>query len=99
MATYGYNWPENSRGTTVTASRLAELKSRYKVREFYDEATQSPYYTYWDEWGQYHQIWMENQTSLSKKYQVVEDYSLAGIAFWRIGTGFDDLYKVLQQKL
>lgn len=99
MATYGYNWPENSSGTSVTASRLAELKTKYKVREYFDEATQSPYYTYWDEWGQYHQIWMENQTSLSKKYQLVEDYSLAGIAFWRIGTGFDDLYRVLQQKL
>jgi len=99
MATYGYDWPQNSKGTSVTAAKLAQLQSKYQVQSHWDEASYSPYYTYWDEKGRYHEVWLENYQSLTAKWQVADDYGLGGVSFWRIGTGFTDLYRVLEERL
>lgn len=97
MATYGYDWPQKAKGTSVTAKKLADLLKRYQVQSHWDQASSSPYYTYWDEQGRYHEVWLENQRSLTEKWKAVEANRLAGLAFWRIGTGFTDLYQMLEQ--
>lgn len=98
MATYGYDWPKDSKGTSVTAQKLSQLQSKYQVQRRWDEASCSPYYTYWDEKGRYHEVWLENYQSLTAKWQVIDEYNLGGVSFWRIGTGFDDLYKMLEEQ-
>lgn len=97
LATYGYDWPTGANATTVSAKKLADLKSRYTLVETFDNATMSPKYTYWDQYGVWHQIWMENEKSLQAKVDLARVRKLGGISFWRIGTGFTDLYKVLEQ--
>ncbi|HQE22800.1 MAG TPA: glycosyl hydrolase family 18 protein [Syntrophomonadaceae bacterium] len=99
MATYGYDWPKNSSATAVTAQKLSQLQSKYQVQSHWDEASYSPYYTYWDEKGRYHEVWLENYQSLTAKWQAVSDYNLGGVSFWRIGTGFTDLYQLLEEQL
>lgn len=95
LPTYGYDWPTGGKASTVTASRLATTKTKYKLTEKFDYDSMSPYYTYYDNWGNYHQIWIENEKSLNEKLKVAEKYSLGGISFWRIGNGFTDLYNLL----
>jgi hypothetical protein len=99
MPTYGYNWSPGSNAVTVTASKLAEIESRYEVEEFFDQDSMSPYYIYYDEKGGRHEIWMENEQSLNEKWTVALENRLGGISFWRIGNGFDDLYRVLDKNL
>lgn len=96
MATYGYDWSSDGTAKTITASKLAAIKSKYSVTEHFDTASQSPYFTYWDEYGNSHQIWMENERSLSEKWNTAVSRRVGGISFWRIGNGFDDLYRVLK---
>jgi spore germination protein YaaH len=98
MATYGYDWPKDTKATSVTAQKLAQLRSNYQVQSHWDEESYSPYYTYWDEQGRYHEVWLENHKSLTAKWEVVTDYNLGGISFWRIGTGFTDLYQMLEEQ-
>ncbi|NLJ72677.1 MAG: hypothetical protein GX333_06665 [Syntrophomonadaceae bacterium] len=95
LPTYGYDWANGGKGTTVTASRLASIKAKYRLTANFDYNNMSPYYTYYDEWGNYHQIWTENEPSLKEKLKVAEKYGLGGISFWRIGNGFNDLYNLL----
>lgn len=97
MPTYGYDWPTGSSATTITGAKLATLKQKYTLVQSFDTASMSPKYTYWDEKGVLHQIWLENQQSLQAKVEVAKAKKLGGIAFWRIGTGLDDLYRVLEQ--
>lgn len=97
LPTYGYNWATGTPTTTVTLNKLNDIKQNYKVTEHFDEDQVSPYYTYTDNNGLYHQIWFENETSLRAKLSVVSDNQLAGISFWRIGNGFTDLYKLLRE--
>lgn len=98
MPTYGYDWSSaGGKAATVTASKLAATKQKYKLTEHFDEKSMSPYYTYYDNNGKYHQIWMENEKSLSEKLKVANKYGLGGISFWRIGNGFTDLYNLLEK--
>ncbi|MEQ8201517.1 MAG: glycosyl hydrolase family 18 protein, partial [Syntrophomonadaceae bacterium] len=97
MATYGYDWGQGGAATTVTRERLAQVSSRYRVAANYDSASHSPFYTYTDADQVRHQIWLENELSLSRKLDLVKQYGLGGISFWRIGNGFDDLYNLLEK--
>lgn len=99
MATYGYDWPQGSSATSVTAKKLSDIQGKYQVQSGWDQKSRSPYFKYWDASGRYHEVWMENQQSLTEKWSTVTDHNLGGIAFWRIGTGFNDLYKMLETKL
>lgn len=99
MATYGYDWSSNGSAQTITAEKLAVIKKKYQVSEHFDSKTMSPYYTYSDENNNYHQIWMENETSLKSKFDQATAAQLGGISFWRIGNGFYDLYEVLKNNL
>ncbi len=97
IPTYGYNWSDAGT-TTVTAKKLEEIKRKYMVYSHFDEKSMSPYYTYTDNHNIVHEIWLENERSLDQKLNVVEKNKLKGISFWRIGTGFDDLYNLLAKK-
>lgn len=95
MATYGYDWGSDGEARTVSASKLQQIVAKYTVVDHFDQASMSPYYTYYDEEGHYHQIWMENQKSLNAKWTLCQAEQLGGVAFWRIGTGFLEIYQVL----
>lgn len=96
MPTYGYDWAKGMNGITVTANKLQTIKKKYTVEEHFDQASMSPYYTYWDNYGVFHELWLENEKSLQVKLQAAIDNDIAGISFWRVGNGFDDLYHVLR---
>ncbi len=97
--TYGYDWGNGLTTTTVTAPNLQNLKSKYTLSEYFDNASMSPYYRYVDNNGVAHQIWLENETSLNAKLDIALNNQLAGVSFWRIGNGFTELYQLLEQNL
>lgn len=97
VATYGYNWGSGQKGTTVTLDKLNQLENTYNVKAHFDTGSMSPYYTYTDGNGVYHEIWLENERSLEEKWKVVVNNDLGGVSFWRIGNGFTDLYNVLEE--
>lgn len=97
LPTYGYNWAKT--GTTaITAEKLAHLRKQYQLDDHFDEKSQSPYYTYNDAEGVFHEIWFENEKSLKPKLDIVKDNNLRGISFWRIGTGCQGLYNLLSEE-
>lgn len=96
MATYGYDWASNGKAQCITAEKLAAIQEKYQVKEHFDSQSMSPYYTYLDEYKNYHQIWMENEKSLGSKFDEATGARLGGISFWRIGNGFGDLYEVIK---
>jgi spore germination protein len=99
LPTYGYDWGNGLSTTTVTAARLQTLKEQYNLTESFDNASMSPYYSYVDNNGVSHQIWLENSVSLNAKLDVAQNNQLAGVSFWRIGNGFSDLYNLLAERV
>jgi spore germination protein YaaH len=99
LPTYGYDWGKGIDTATVTAKRLQSLKAQYHLTESFDQASMSPYYSYVDNNGVSHRIWLENRASLNTKLDVALDNHLAGVSFWRIGNGFTDLYDLLAERI
>ncbi len=97
LPTYGYDWGSSGKALAVTRPKLASIQAKYQVSSGFDWESMSPYYLYTDENGGEHTIWLENQSSLAAKQEQVNLHHLGGIAFWRIGNGFDDLYKNLRK--
>ncbi len=83
---YGYDWNTAS-GPPARAlhySELADLVRARGVTPGYDEASQTATLSYSDG-GQRHEVWYEDARSLAAKLDLVEQYSLAGAAAWRLG--------------
>lgn len=79
---YGYDWPSGQKGKTVD---LAQVKSLSQGGQGWSEEHYAPYLTYTDGDGLKHEVWFENQKSVTGKLEVAKKYNLAGIALWRLG--------------
>jgi len=64
-------------GEQVVCS-LASLRESTGIN--FDEATQTYWFSFRDENGQQHTVWLENATSVARKLQLVAQYNLRGVA-------------------
>jgi len=97
---YGFDWPtvddtfESStldRGRTILFSEAPSNAAQYG--RLWDEESQTPWFKY-QENGQWHQGWYDDSLSISKKFDLVNQTNLKGIAIWALG--FDGQRQELQ---
>ncbi|MDO4539745.1 MAG: glycosyl hydrolase family 18 protein [Syntrophomonadaceae bacterium] len=98
LPTYGYDWPQGGKGTSVTFSKWERLWDTYRLSGGFDEASQELHYTYWDNNGVKHDVWLEDEQSYAAKLRLCEEYDIAGVSWWRIGTGFTNIYTALEAR-
>lgn len=86
---YGLDWRVRSGSFPNTSIGFADAKYFYEIQEelaereiqaSWDDESETPYYAYDD-----HQVWFENEESLDRKYDLVEEKDLAGIGIWALG--------------
>ncbi len=84
-------WKETKvKGKTEVSSSAYGMSSAESVLQAngvtskWDDAT-SQYYAQFKAEGATYKIWLEEETSLDKKMQVVFDKKVAGVAFWKLG--------------
>jgi spore germination protein YaaH len=80
ISAYGYDWPKDGEGETITYVAAVVKAEQKGVKIAYDDAAQAPHYQYDD-----HEVWFENAKSTAAKLDIVAKYNPAGIAIWRIG--------------
>ncbi len=85
---YGYDWLDTGEPNPARAVRWDEAVER--AQEFaadiqWCDTAESPYYRYRCEDGDERIVHFENEQSLEAKLQLVSEYDLAGVAFWRFG--------------
>lgn len=84
---YGYDWSSNgTKAYGIAAANSLATSNNTTVK--WDTVSQAPYFNYTDSQGIYHNVWFENAQSLNYKLDLVNSYSLSGIAIWRLG--FED---------
>lgn len=93
---YGYEWTTLAptpgsvalkTGVTATYSRVQELLSLcHKINciTSFDQDSLTPYIIY-TKGNSIQQIWYDDRTSLSYKYDLIKQWNLAGTAIWAIG--------------
>lgn len=107
---YGYEWQTTSKyhksqtvaqtGALATYKRVRELiENRNDIYLSWDMKAQSPWLIY-DQNGLIKQIYYENETSLTKKLELIINEQLGGIAIWALGYegNYTELWSVIQEK-
>jgi spore germination protein len=97
---YGYNWtlPYVAGGpfapalSPQAAVDLARTEGAYIQ---YDWTAQSPFFQYWDNEGREHVVWFEDARSMQAKFNLIKEYGLRGISYWRLGTAFPQNWPLL----
>lgn len=96
---YGYDWTlpyvrgvsEAEPVSSLEAPRRAYERS---ARIMFDEAAQSPYFTYYQD-GKEHIVWYEDPRSIAAKAALIFDASLSGAGIWNAMKFFPALWLIL----
>jgi spore germination protein len=102
---YGYNWSLPYVKGTTKAQSLSNLAAVELARDRnaeiqYDEASQSPYFKYYERpYGNdvsvEHEVWFENARSMEAMLSLAAEYGFAGIGVWNIMRYFPQMWLVM----
>lgn len=86
---YGYDWTLPFVQGVTRARKLShreayQLAVEQGVPINYNPEISSPSFRYTDIEGLEHEVWFEDERSLRAKFELVNEYGLAGISFWNI---------------
>ena len=91
---YGYDYNTDRKIKTTVLPTAMDHLSAYRCTDVFraerdltaelDETTGQKTYTYIDADGETHVVWYEDAESAAKKFPLVEEYSLKGLAFWQM---------------
>ena len=99
-------WEEKKQadGSIKVSSRALSMAGAEKLvaekgaQIIYDEKAQQDY-AQWTEGSSTFKIWLENESSIAKRVQLVNKYDLAGVASWRRGFEKPIIWQVIQEEL
>lgn len=97
---YGYDWtlpyvPGGSFALVVSPVEAIELAARHGVPIQYDATADAPTFRYYDQAGKEHEVWFEDARSMQAKYNLIREYRLRGISFWKLGGAFPQNWVLL----
>ena len=97
---YGYNWTlpfvQGTAARPLTNIGAVTLAGSVGADIRFDDAAQSPFFTYTASDGKRHEVWFEDARSLRAKYALVNEYGLAGISYWNLNSLFRTNFLVLE---
>jgi spore germination protein YaaH len=96
LPTYGYDWPHGGAGQDLDWADVTALAARHNGQVRWDEASQSPWFSYRDENGVDHVVWFENARSMQAKVALARRYGVAGVALWKLGGEDPGVWQVLR---
>jgi len=83
LALHGYDW-SSEEVNSVNFRKVVDLLKQYPAVLKWDRKNQTPYFKYSKD-GVRHQVWFENQNSISEKIELIKRYKINHIAFWHLG--------------
>ncbi len=98
---YGYDWsrPYPTEGgeaaKAVSPQQAIAIALRENVEIQYDYQAQAPFFQYYDEDGVYHEVWFEDARSIQAKFDLIKQFNLRGIMYWKLGLAFPQNWLLL----
>jgi spore germination protein YaaH len=92
---------EKGKKPTSTAYGMSAAESVLRENEAaskWDDET-GQYYAQYKSGGATYKIWLEEETSIQKKLEVVKENDVAGVAFWKLGFERAVTWKTIQETL
>ena len=90
-----------TKGTTVSSQAVGmELAQQYiadhNITTVWDEQTCQNYGEY-QSGDSYYQVWLEDEDSIRVKLNIMDKYSIAGVAEWKLGFEVDSIWDVIEE--
>jgi len=87
---YGHDWSGGSSSSLTWESAQALITAhgatpQWKTASGWGRAVSESWFTYTDDAGRAHEVWYADETSISARLRLVQQYGLGGIAVWRLG--------------
>lgn len=79
---------------------MDSAKKAYKeagVKPVFDEKTGQNYVTFEGIGGELSMMWLEDETSVKSRLDLMEKYELGGAAYWALGQETDNIWKVISK--
>ena len=100
---YAYDWTlpyaaGESRARSLGNEAAAALAVQVGAEICFDEAAQTPYFSYTDRTGAAHEVWFEDPRSCAAKYDLAQEYSLRGFGFWNFMRPFTAAFALLNAR-
>lgn len=97
---YGYDWPlpfqqGSTRAQSISNVQAVALARQYGAEISFDETAQSPWFRYWDENGQEHEVWFEDARSMQQKLLLAANNGLWGVGYWNLDRPYPQNWLVL----
>ena len=97
---YAYDWPVPYAPDNVRARGLGNLEApllafRVGAEIHFDEASQTPWFSYTDSGGGIREVWFEDPRSCLAKFRLVEEYGLRGVGVWNFMRPFPACFSLL----
>ncbi|WP_316739909.1 polysaccharide deacetylase family protein, partial [Pedobacter aquatilis] len=86
LACYGYDWPENSVGSSVTYEETIITANANKSKVYFDTESANLNYRYNDANGIRHSVHFTDAATYYNLIRKADDWGVAGIALWRLGS-------------
>jgi spore germination protein YaaH len=93
---YGYDWVGNH-GTPVSWLQVFRLANQYRIRPYFNYASQSPWFTYTDPADHQHVVWFENAPSTEAKFKAAQSAGIGGVYLWVYGYEDTSIWNALRR--
>lgn len=98
---YGYDWqlPFEQGGEAALAlspQQAIDLAREQHAEIQYDPTANAPFFFYTDAEGNRHEVWFEDARSIQAKFDLIKNFSLRGIAYWKLGLAFPQNWLLLR---
>lgn len=99
LPNYGYDWilpfeRGATRATAIGNEYAVEVAQRQGAFIQFDETAQSPWFSYFRE-GLEHIVWYEDVRSIERKFDLLDEFSLAGGGYWNLMRPFQQNWSFL----
>lgn len=88
---------ETIKGTPVTMSNVQNTIPSSAKKEWKEDIQQ--YYVQYEQGGYTYKMWVEDEESFTKKLELIEEYDLAGAAYWRKGFEPKEIWPIIKESL
>jgi len=99
---YGYDWstPYPSQGGSaakaISPQQAILIATDREVDIEYDYVAQAPHFRYTDDAGVRHEVWFEDARSIQAKFDLIKEFNLRGIMYWKLGLAFPQNWLLLE---
>jgi cellulose synthase/poly-beta-1,6-N-acetylglucosamine synthase-like glycosyltransferase/spore germination protein YaaH/peptidoglycan/xylan/chitin deacetylase (PgdA/CDA1 family) len=99
LACYGYDWPDQSVGKSITYQQAIANANRYHSKVVFDPVSSNLNYSYKDEMNVNHSVYFTDAATNFNLIRRADDWGIAGVAVWRMGAEDGRLWSFISKNL